>query len=291
MTTMVTPGYAPLEQYGQAVRFGAFTDIYALAATLYHLLTGQMPAPATDRASGVELKSPREVNHQVSQTVSDAVMWALEMRVDRRPQTVHAFLDALTRRTWTVPPEIVSTPAEEPQDISQPAPPDFHWGIPDPAERVYEVAIPSDEVRWPQRCACCFAPADTSYQLESMGTTGLFDLFVERWSWPVPYCSTCLEHVQMDASHSQNGPGGIAAAAPLAGLVLGGPLGMLIGMGGAAIATALGTAKHHQDLTSKVTPRCVAVGPTVTYLGRFEDGHVFQFLNREFADAFARENA
>ena len=36
MTTMVTPGYAPLEQYGQSVRFGPFTDVYALAATLYH---------------------------------------------------------------------------------------------------------------------------------------------------------------------------------------------------------------------------------------------------------------
>src|SRR5436190_3510518 len=58
MTTMVTPGYAPLEQYGEHVRFGPFTDIYALGATFYHLLTGRMPPSATDRARGVELGEP-----------------------------------------------------------------------------------------------------------------------------------------------------------------------------------------------------------------------------------------
>src|SRR5215207_6644189 len=95
MTTMVTPGYAPLEQYGQNVRFGPWTDVYALAATLYHVLTGQMPAPATDRASGVELAPPRTLNPVVSQVTSDAILWAMSMRVDQRPQTVREFLDGL----------------------------------------------------------------------------------------------------------------------------------------------------------------------------------------------------
>ncbi|MFM2312687.1 MAG: hypothetical protein RLZZ04_1963, partial [Cyanobacteriota bacterium] len=52
-TTMLTPGYAPLEQYGRALKYGAFTDIYALASTLYHLLTGQAPVSAIERAAGV----------------------------------------------------------------------------------------------------------------------------------------------------------------------------------------------------------------------------------------------
>lgn len=46
MTAMLTPGYAPLEQYGQEARFEPYTDLYALGGTCYHLLTGQMPVQA-----------------------------------------------------------------------------------------------------------------------------------------------------------------------------------------------------------------------------------------------------
>jgi serine/threonine protein kinase len=96
MTTSLTPGYAPLEQYGQRARFGVFTDIYALGATLYHVVTGEMPVQATDRAAGVELPSPQKLNPTISVAVSDAVLWALEMRVQDRPQSVRDFITAIT---------------------------------------------------------------------------------------------------------------------------------------------------------------------------------------------------
>jgi serine/threonine protein kinase len=95
MTTMLTPGYAPLEQYGQHARFGVFTDMYALGATTYHLLTGQVPIQATDRAAGVELAAPRRLKSNISRQVSDAVMWAMEMKVDKRPQTASDFIQAM----------------------------------------------------------------------------------------------------------------------------------------------------------------------------------------------------
>ena len=95
MTTMLTPGYAPLEQYGQHARFGVFTDIYALGATAYHLLTGQVPVQATDRANGYELGAPRRLNSSISRQVSDAVMWAMQMRVDNRPQSASDFVQAM----------------------------------------------------------------------------------------------------------------------------------------------------------------------------------------------------
>jgi len=95
MTTTLTPGYAPLEQYGQRARFGAPSDIYSLAATLYHLLTGEIPIQATDRAAGVELPAPCRLNPKVSSRVSSAVLSAMEVRVDSRPQSVGDFLKAL----------------------------------------------------------------------------------------------------------------------------------------------------------------------------------------------------
>ena len=94
-TTMLTPGYAPLEQYGRALKYGAFTDIYALGSTLYHLLTGKAPVSAIERAAGVELKSVRETVPTVSKHVSEAIALAMEMDVTLRIQSVKEFFNLL----------------------------------------------------------------------------------------------------------------------------------------------------------------------------------------------------
>lgn len=94
-SVFLTEGYAPLEQYGSRARLGAYTDVYALGATLYHLLTGRIPVRATDRVNGIALTEPRGINVMVSGKVSEAVMKAMAIRAPERYQSVDELLRSL----------------------------------------------------------------------------------------------------------------------------------------------------------------------------------------------------
>jgi serine/threonine-protein kinase len=86
-----TPGYAPLEQYTHSAQLGPSSDIYALSATLYHLCSGQMPLPATDRACGIELESPR-CEHPL---LREYILWAMSLEIKKRPTSVEIFANRL----------------------------------------------------------------------------------------------------------------------------------------------------------------------------------------------------
>lgn len=94
-TAMLTPGFAPIEQYSTRAQRGSYTDIYALGATLYFLLTGEKPIPVTDRVAE-DLIPPHKINPEISTQVSSAVMLAMEMKPENRFQSVDEIREAIT---------------------------------------------------------------------------------------------------------------------------------------------------------------------------------------------------
>ena len=94
-TQNLTPGYAPPEQYIPDAEQGEYIDVYALAATLYSLLTGQLPMPAPARLQNITMRSPKDLNSNVSDRVNEAVMRGMALNYKFRPQSVQEWLDLL----------------------------------------------------------------------------------------------------------------------------------------------------------------------------------------------------
>ncbi len=92
-----TAYYTPLEQYGgDDGHTTPLTDIYAFAATLYHLLTNTPPAEAKFRfLEPSALRPPREINRSIPAHVERALLWALALHPSERPSDVAAFRLAL----------------------------------------------------------------------------------------------------------------------------------------------------------------------------------------------------
>ena len=83
----VTPGYSPPEQYGQGTT-DPRTDIYALAATLYTLLTARLPPESVQRYGTDDLVLPHKVDAAISPVVSAAVGRAMALSPSQRYQSI-----------------------------------------------------------------------------------------------------------------------------------------------------------------------------------------------------------
>jgi len=88
---IVTPGFAPLEQYGQRVRRGPYTDVYSLCANFYTLIKGFPPAPAPDRLQTLKELDLSEINPRIAKIISKG----LEVNVNNRIKSMDEFLSMI----------------------------------------------------------------------------------------------------------------------------------------------------------------------------------------------------
>ena len=97
LSVVLKPGYAPYEQYSRKGSQGAWTDVYALCATIYKCITGETPPDALDRISNDELKKPSELGVRLPAAVETALMKGLAVFPKDRLQTVVELRKAVER--------------------------------------------------------------------------------------------------------------------------------------------------------------------------------------------------
>jgi len=91
-----TSGYSPPEQYGTGT--DSYSDVYALGATLYQLLTGRIPPDSIDIAhSGAVLVPPRSLNPSISLETERVILTAMQLHPQNRYQTAGEMRQALAR--------------------------------------------------------------------------------------------------------------------------------------------------------------------------------------------------
>ncbi|WP_013334920.1 FHA domain-containing serine/threonine-protein kinase [Gloeothece verrucosa] len=110
MSATLTPGYAPLEQYSYRTKRYPATDIYALCASMYELLTGQLPTTAAERALSDTLIFPRLLNSKIDPDLEKIIIKGMKLRVEERFQNAEELLKELKKITQTaqlMPKELI----------------------------------------------------------------------------------------------------------------------------------------------------------------------------------------
>jgi len=109
LTSILTEGYAPLEQYPGCGLQGSYTDLYATAATLYALIAGVIPASAPARLAGEYVAHLTDLVPGVPRRLGDAIEVAMSVQAEERPQMASEFARMLRAANPTGSSRVVAT--------------------------------------------------------------------------------------------------------------------------------------------------------------------------------------
>ena len=95
LSVMLKHGYAPMEQYRRHGTQGAWTDVYAICATMYKCITGKIPPDAPDRVFEDDLKMPSELGISIEPAFEEVLRHGLAVRPEDRIQSIDELLEEL----------------------------------------------------------------------------------------------------------------------------------------------------------------------------------------------------
>ncbi|MCD8333852.1 MAG: serine/threonine protein kinase, partial [Clostridiales bacterium] len=116
LTVITKPRFAPVEQYTTKWQ-GPYTDVYAMCATIYFLLTGQVPPQSTYRLEEDTLRPPTALGVSLTPQEEAALLHGLAVQPKNRTQSMYELLRELRLDEWT------PTPPEPPTPPPPPPPP------------------------------------------------------------------------------------------------------------------------------------------------------------------------
>jgi len=102
-TVILKPGFAPPEQYEKVNIQGPWTDIYALGATFYYMLTGVKPDESVNRKIEDTLRAPHELDHTIPEYISNAIMQAMAIDKHIRFASVSDFERVINKEKKVLP--------------------------------------------------------------------------------------------------------------------------------------------------------------------------------------------
>ncbi len=126
LSVILKLGYAPSEQYSSKGQQGPWTDVYALCATMYKIITGITPDESIDRAENDELKPPSQLGIVMNPKQEAALLKGMEVKRTERFQSITELMEAIypqRNAEVTVPYAQITPkvkPTAQPKKVKQP---------------------------------------------------------------------------------------------------------------------------------------------------------------------------